>query len=59
MAVIMIAFLMTVPAVGQTAASVAASTASGDAWTHPRTKWGHPDLQGLWTNETITGLVRI
>jgi len=58
MAVIMIAFLMTVPAVGQTAASVAASTASGDAWTHPRTKWGHPDLQGLWTNETITPFER-
>ena len=24
----------------------------------PRTAWGHPDLQGLWTNSTITPLER-
>ena len=23
-------------------------------WTTPRTPWGHPDLQGLWGNKTIT-----
>ena len=29
-----------------------------DAWTPPRTPWGHPDLQGIWTNETITPFER-
>ena len=27
-------------------------------WSPPRTPWGHPDLQGLWTNRTITPLQR-
>ncbi len=55
---IMITFSWLVPASGQTAATPAASTANDEAWTHPRTKWGHPDLQGLWTNETITPFER-
>src|SRR5688572_29762786 len=28
------------------------------AWTPPRTPWGHPDLQGYWTNTTTTPLQR-
>jgi hypothetical protein len=28
------------------------------AWEPPRTPWGHPDLQGNWTNATITPLQR-
>jgi hypothetical protein len=28
------------------------------AWTAPRTPWGHPDLQGYWTNTTTTPLQR-
>jgi hypothetical protein len=24
----------------------------------PRTPWGHPDLQGVWTNSTTTPLER-
>ena len=28
------------------------------SWTLPRTPWGHPDLQGVWTNETITPFER-
>ncbi len=28
------------------------------AWQLPRTSWGVPDLQGTWTNATITGLER-
>ena len=27
-------------------------------WTPPRTAWGEPDLQGTWTNETITPFER-
>jgi hypothetical protein len=27
-------------------------------WTGPRTPWGDPDLQGTWTNETITPFER-
>ena len=33
------------------------SAEDGD-WTLPRTPWGHPDLQGMWTNETITPFER-
>ena len=27
-------------------------------WTSPRTAWGDPDIQGIWTNETITPFER-
>ena len=33
-------------------------TAEEGVWQAPRTPWGHPDLQGLWTNETITPFER-
>ena len=36
-------------------ASVAADAQSAKA---PRTPWGHPDLQGIWNNSTITPLER-
>ena len=29
-----------------------------ESYTAPRTPWGHPDLQGVWTNETITPFER-
>ena len=32
--------------------------AEDSEWTLPRTPWGHPDLQGMWTNETITPFER-
>ncbi len=27
-------------------------------WQAPRTEWGHPDLQGQWTNATLTPFER-
>ena len=32
--------------------------AGSDPWTPPRTPWGHPDLQGTWTNGNLTPLQR-
>ena len=37
------------PAAGPVHAQTAAARAAGE-WTPPRTLWGDPDLQGLWTN---------
>ena len=31
---------------------------AAEGWTLPRTPWGDPDLQGVWTNETITPFER-
>ncbi len=36
----------------------AEAPASDGTWTPPRMAWGDPDLQGTWTNATITGLER-
>src|SRR5450755_968516 len=41
------------PPAGQALFAPAASV-----WTAPRTPDGHPDLQGLWTNATITQFER-
>ena len=30
-----------------------------EAWEPPHMSWGAPDLQGTWTNATITGLERM
>ncbi len=40
------------------AQSVAKSQAPKSGWKVPRTADGHPDLQGMWTNATITPLER-
>ena len=29
-----------------------------DAPTSPRTPWGHPNLQGIWTNVSVTPVGR-
>ena len=34
------------------------NTAAREAWSPPQTPWGHPDLQGTWTNATTTPLER-
>ena len=40
------------------AASLSLSAQSKSGWTMSRTAWGAPDLQGTWTNETITPFER-
>ena len=40
----------TAPAVAQAPAAGVAAPAAND-WTAPRTPWGHPDLQGIWTTD--------
>jgi len=38
--------------------AASAGSAQAAAWRAPRTAWGHPDLQGVWTNSTTTPLER-
>ena len=37
---------------------VAAQFEAGGRYVVPRTPYGHPDLQGFWTNQTYTRLER-
>ncbi len=40
------------------APTMLAAQSRADGWVVPRTPGGHPDLQGNWTNETITPIER-
>ena len=55
LAMIAVGAAATAPVSAQT---TPAAPVSNDAWTHPRTAWGDPDLQSIWTNETITPFER-
>ena len=54
--------LLAISATGLTGAfcqtSVAAQTQGTGQWVLPRTAGGRPDLQGNWTNATITPIQR-
>ena len=48
--------LATVSASGQVPSAVAAGVSAAADWVVPRTPWGHPDLQGIWTSDEEFGI---
>ena len=48
--------LATVSASGQVPSGAAAGVSAAADWVVPRTPWGHPDLQGIWTSDGEYGV---
>ena len=50
--------LMAQPVAGQAPAAAAKPKSAAPNWAPARTAWGEPDIQGIWTMQTITPLQR-
>jgi len=57
-AVVLVALLAQAPAAGQTSSSTTNATTAAKASTSPRTIDGKPDLQGIWSDNTLTPFER-
>ena len=57
-ALCVVVLILSVPAAGQSAQPAAKAPDQSKTWKPPRTPDGHPDLQGYWTNNTITPMER-
>jgi hypothetical protein len=57
-AVVAAAIYLPAPVVAQAAGSAEAKAAArtDPSWVPPRTPWGHPDLQGIWTTDDMRGI---
>jgi hypothetical protein len=56
--VALVVALRTAPAAAQAADSAEAHAAvrTNPSWKPPLTRWGHPDLQGIWTTDDMRGV---
>jgi hypothetical protein len=57
-ATVAITLLSQAPAAAQAPSPAKKAATAGKAWTAPRTPDGKPDLQGIWSNATVTPLER-